>query len=423
MNPVCYTEFLMNETFSADFFIGNRKRLFDVIDGQPLIVLTAHGQLQRSADNTFAFQQDSSFWYLTGVEYADVIVVIEDGTSYAIIPSRGTVREAFDGAIDVKKLQQETGIDEVLDENAGWDRLSGQLKKVHTYATLAPNPPYFDAYGVYANPARAALADRIKGINSALETIDIRQDVARLRMVKQPLEIKALQTAIDITIDTMLEVMQPAVLANYTHEYQIDADLTRGFRYKGARGHAFDPIVAGGANATTLHNVANDAPLNVSDLVVLDVGAEYKHYCADITRTVSVGGKPSERQQAVHRAVLEMQEYAIGQIKAGILLKEYEKDIEQKMGEKLIELGLITENTHENVRTYYPHSTSHFLGIDPHDAGDYSMPLPEGAVITVEPGIYIPEEGIGVRIEDDVFVTENGCTVLSGKLPKALTLS
>lgn len=409
-------------TLPSDFFVQNRHRLYAGMESLDLIILTAHGQLQRSSDNVFSFQQDSSFWYLTGVEYADIIFARDGQGEFLIVPSRGAVREAFDGSIDARQLTAVSGIAEILDEEHGWKRLEASLKQTKRYATLAPPPPYFDTFGVYANPARATLAAKIAGIQDGLEVQDIRQDVARLRMIKQPAELALLQGAIDITIDTLLDVAQPEKLQSYTHEYQLDADITRGFRYRGAKGHGFDPIVAGGHNATTLHNVANASALGSGDLVVLDVGAEYGHYCADITRTYSLSGQPSGRQQAVHQAVLDVQEYAYGLLNPGIQLKQYEQDIERFMGEQLIGLGLITKNEHEEVRKYYPHSTSHFLGIDPHDAGDYQAPLAAGTVITVEPGIYIPEEGIGVRIEDDVLITADGIKVLTDRLPKALSL-
>ncbi|HSH55249.1 MAG TPA: Xaa-Pro aminopeptidase [Candidatus Limnocylindrales bacterium] len=411
----------MKGFFSSEFFMGNRQRLLGTVQAGLPIVLTAHGQLQRSSDGIFPFQQDSSFWYLTGIEYPDVIVVVDGTEGYAIVPERSASREAFDGVVDFDELKAISGLAEVMPAEAGWERLTRRLKQTKKYATLLPNPPYIEGHGVYSNPARAALGDTLKSLVPNLKVHDIRMDVARLRMIKQAPELQALRQAIDITIDTLLEVAQPDVLARYQAEYEVDADIGRGFRFRGARGHAFDPIVASGKNATILHNVSNTVPLKKGDLLVLDVGAEYQHYAADVTRTVAYG-EPSRRQQAVQTAVLAVQEHAIALVKPGILLKEYEQQVEKLMGEQLLKLGLIKEATKESIRRYYPHATSHFLGLDAHDAGDYSQPLPVGAVITVEPGIYIPEEGIGVRIEDDVLITETGCDVLSGRLSKALKL-
>jgi Xaa-Pro aminopeptidase len=256
---------------------------------------------------------------------------------------------------------------------------------------------------------------RLKAVKNELELLDLSPHVVRLRMVKQPVEVAAIQSAIDITIAAMKAATRPAVLKTYTYEYELEAALTHGFRKRGATGHAFEPIVASGNRACTLHNVANNGALAASDLVVLDVGAEVEHYAADITRTKSLS-LPSRRQQAVHAAVLDTQTFAKSLLKPDVLLREYEKEIEQYMGEKLRELGLIKTITHEAVRSFYPHATSHFLGLNVHDSGDYDRPLEPGMVLTVEPGIYISNEGIGVRIEDDVLVTQTGIKVLSDKL-------
>jgi Xaa-Pro aminopeptidase len=205
------------------------------------------------------------------------------------------------------------------------------------------------------------------------------------------------------------------LLSKYEYEYQLEADISRGFRTRGASGHAFEPIVAGGVRACTLHNVANNSALAANELIVLDVGAEVEHYAADITRTVNPGSS-SPRQLAVLDAVQDAQNYAAGLMKPGILLGDYEQRVEHYIGKKLQELGLIKAITSTAVRHYYPHASSHFMGLNVHDAGDYSQPLQPGMVLTVEPGIYITEEAIGVRIEDDVLITVDGARMLSNKL-------
>jgi Xaa-Pro aminopeptidase len=240
-----------------------------------------------------------------------------------------------------------------------------------------------------------------------------------MRMIKQPAELAAMQAAIDITISTIKEALRPAKLKKYAFEYEIEAELTRGFRRRGANGHSFEPIVAGGKRACTLHNVANDNPLAANELVIIDSGAEVEHYAADITRTINLG-TPSRRQRLVHAAVLEVQRFALGLLGPGVLLKEYEQQVHHFMGEKLRELGLIKTITHKNIRAFYPHGTSHFIGLNVHDAGDYDRPLEPGVVVSCEPGIYIPKEGIGVRIEDDILITKTGNKILSDKLPRDL---
>lgn len=406
--------------FSSDFFVGNRERLRQLFKGTAPIVVTANGLLQRGGDSTYPFQQDASFWYLTGISEPDIILVMDKAKEYLIVPARGATRVAFDGSVDDEALKRVSGIQTVYDDAEGWRQLSARLHRVKHVATLAPPPTYVEAHGMYTNPARAQLLTRLKEANDAVEQLDIAPHLAALRMIKQPEELAAIQAAIDITVDTIKEVTRPANLHKYAHEYEVEADISRGFRRRGASGHAFEPIVASGEHACTLHNVANDGALASDELLLLDIGADVASYASDITRTVSLG-KPSRRQQAVYDAVLEVQEFALGLLKPGALIKDNEQQIEQFMGEKLRELGLIKTISHDDVRQFFPHATSHFLGLNVHDIGDYTRPLEPGMVLTVEPGIYIPDEAIGIRIEDDVLITPDGYKILSDRLPRRLS--
>lgn len=409
----------MKSHFSSDFFIGNRQRLRELFMGTAPIIATANGLLQRGADSTYHFSQDANFWYLTGIDEPDVVLVMDRSKEYLIVPARSSSRQTFDGAVATDMLTKRSGIEEIYEGEEGWSQLAGRIKKVKHAAVLAAPPAYVEQYGMYTNPARTAVIERLKTYNNELELLDINTHLARLRMIKQPAELEALQEAIDITTATLREVSTSAKLRKYTHEYQIEAEISRGFRSRGAAGHAFEPIVASGERACTLHNVANQGELSADELAIMDIGAEVEHYAADITRTRALGSA-SRRQQAVHSAVLDVQAYALALLKPGTLLKEYEKHVEDYMGEKLRELGLIKTITHEEVRKYYPHATSHFLGLNVHDIGEYDRPLEAGVVLTCEPGIYIPEEAIGVRIEDDILITPRGNKILSKKLSRDL---
>jgi Xaa-Pro aminopeptidase len=409
----------MESRFTSEFFAGNRQRLRELFTGTAPIVVAANGLLQRGGDSTFAFAQDANFWYLTGIDEPDIVLVMDRDKEYLIVPKRSTSREAFDGAVTVEKLSRCSDIQTVYDDKAGWEQVANRLKKVKHVATLAVPPAYVEHYGLYANPARAALVQNLKNAKPDLELLDLSPHLIRLRMVKQPLELAAIRAAINITVSTMKESLRPAKLRKYTFEYQLEAELSRGFRRRGASGHAFEPVVASGPRACTLHNVANAGALSADELVVVDAGAEVEHYAADITRTVSLG-TPSRRQQAVHAAVLDVQRFALSLLKPGASLKDYEQQIEQYMGEKLRELGLIKTITHDAVRKFYPHATSHFLGLNVHDVGDYDRPLEPGVVLTVEPGIYIKREGLGVRVEDDVLITRGGIKILTDKLSRDL---
>jgi Xaa-Pro aminopeptidase len=406
--------------FTSEFFAANRKRLRDLFTGTAPIVLTGNGLLQRGGDSSYAFSQDASFWYLTGLNEPDITLVMDRNKEYLIVPERSANREAFDGKVNGDELSHRSSIQSVYSDKDGWTQLGGRLKKVKHVATLATSPPYVEHYGLYTNPSRAVLAARLKDCNPSLELLDLGPHLTRMRMIKQPEELAAIAAAIRITIASFKEATRLTRLAHYAYEYELEAAITGGFRKRGASGHAFEPIVAGGQRAVTLHNMSNNAALASDELIVVDIGAEVEHYAADITRTIGLK-TISRRQRAVHEAVQEIQRQAFDLLKPGVLLKDYEQQVEGLMGEKLRELGLIKSITHEAVRHYYPHATSHFLGLNVHDVGDYNRPLEPGIVMTVEPGIYIPEEGIGVRIEDDVLITPKGIKILSNKLSRELS--
>lgn len=410
----------MEPRFTSEFFVGNRQRLRELFTGTAPIVVTANGLLQRGGDSTYGFAQDANFWYLTGIDEPDVVLVMDRDKEYLVVPARSASRQAFDGAPNLETLARHSGIQTVYDDKEGWGQLESRLKKVKHVATLGTPAAYVEHYGMYTNPARAALVTRLKSAKGSLELLDLLPHLVRLRMIKQPAELAAIQAAINITIAGIKEATKPSKLRAYAYEYQIEAELSRSFRRRGASGHAFEPIVAGGLRACTLHNVSNSGTLAADELVLLDVGVEAGHYAADISRTVSLGA-PSRRQQAIHAAVLDVQQFAFGLLQPGVLLKDYEQQVEHYMGEKLRELGLIKTISHDNIREFYPHATSHFLGLNVHDVGDYDRPLEPGVVLAVEPGIYVPREGIGVRIEDDILITPKGIKILTGKLSRGLS--
>lgn len=404
----------MESFFSAEFFANNRANLKNMYGGLTPIVITANGLLQRSGDTTFPFRQDSSFWYLTGINEPDIVLIIDKLKEYLIVPQRDRVRTIFDGAVNPELLKQRSGIGTVLEGNDGWKQLITRLKQVHHVATLAPAAHYVSHYGMYTNPARAGLVERLKIINPDMELLNIAPHVTRLRMVKQSAEIAAIQAAVQTTVTTIKQVSKN--LEYYKYEYELEAEVTRGFRKQGAIGHAYEPVIAYGKNACTLHYVANNGKIGSKGLVLIDVGAEIEHYAADITRTYPIT-RATKRQRAVLKVTKEIQAFAFAQLGPGVTIKSYEQTIEKFAGEKLRELGLIKIINHDSVRQYYPHATSHYLGLDVHDAADYNRPLEQGMVLTVEPGVYIPQESIGVRIEDDVLITEKGIKVLSRHLP------
>jgi len=405
------------EIFDQEFFINNRKKLRSLFMGTAPIILSANGLLQQNSDNTYPFRQDSSFWYFTGINLPGLILVIDKDSEYLIAPKRSSFSEVADGVVDNFELTKISGIEKIFDEVIGWKKIANKLLRVKHVAVLPQAGAYIEDLGFYTNPAREALLNRIKSINQDVKLLDISGHISRLRSIKQGQEIKAITRAMEITENTFKVVKKK--IGSYDYEYQIEATILAEFRKENSI-PAYASIVASGINACTLHYNQNNSPINKKDLVLIDIGASVSNYAADITRTLVAGDGVSRRQQQVMNSVIEVQKYAISLIKPGIELKDYEAEIEVFMGEQLRSLGLINSVTPVNVRRYYSHSTSHFLGLDPHDAGDYNLPLETNMVLTIEPGIYIPEENIGIRIEDDFIVTEKGVVQLSHNLPPTL---
>ena len=405
----------MESNFRTEFFRANRERLKTLFAGTAPIVLTANGLLQRNNDTTYPFRQDSNFWYLTGINEPDIILVLDKGKEYLIVPGRSETRAAFDGAVTMDELSKRSAITQVLSEKEGWQLLKTRLKKVQHVATLAAPKSHIESLGIYTNPARRRLVAELKRHNAQLELLDLRPHLTKMRSIKQRPELAAIQQAIDLSVKAFSKVSRDH-FSKYSYEYEVEAALTNEFRKHNAN-HAYQPIVASGQHACTLHYITNDGALEATGMLLIDAGAEIENYAADITRSYCLK-KPSARQQAVYDAVLSVQHQAISLLKPGALLIDYEQAIEQFMGEKLRELGLIKTIDRSNVRHYYPHATSHFLGLDVHDVGDYQKPLEPGMVLTVEPGIYIPEEGLGIRIEDNILITDKSNKILSDKLPR-----
>lgn len=413
----------MESYFSSQFFASNRQNLRELFTGTAPIVITASVLLQKGGDNTYPFTQDASFWYLTGLDEPEVVLVMDKGDEYLILPPKEAHHEIFDGSINKQALSLRSGIKTIYDNEEGWTKLKARLKKVRHVATLANPQITPEVLGFYLNPARDALTTKLKAYNSELKFLDLGSHITRLRMIKGSAELKGITKAIDITAAAISDVTRSLRLNKNQRIYMLEAKLTYGMLKRGASGHAFTPVLASGKEACTLHiKPKPNKLLSKTELLLIDVGAEVEHYAADISRVVSLNNRVTKRQRAVYDAVLAVQDYAISLLKPGLILKNYEEKVEHFMGEKLRELNLIKSINSKNVKQFYPHLTSHSIGLNVHDVIEREKPLQAGVVLTVEPGIYIKEEGLGVRIEDDVLITPSGNKVLSSKLPKNLTL-
>lgn len=407
----------MKKRFSSNFFKNNRKKLRESFGGTAPIIITSNGLVQRTRDDdTYEFHQDSNFWYLTGLDEPNLVLVIDKDKDYLIGPELNERWRIFHGETDLEKYSQTSGVSETLPAQQGWQKLGKKLKKSRHVATIIPPKTFDERFLVYTNPAKRQLVRMMKSYNPDIKFVDISKQIAELRTIKQPEEIDAIQSAIDESMAVMKILGKK--IGKYGNEREVSAEIDYLFAKKGLS-PSFHQIVAGGKNAVVLHYKENNAPINPQEILLVDMGLIKNGYCSDLTRAVNPA--PSKRQLEVYDAVLQVQTFALKMLRPGLQLASYEAAVEHYMGEKLRELGLIRSIDTESVRKYYPHNTSHFLGIDVHDVGDFTEPLPQNAVLTVEPGIYIPEENIGIRIEDDVILTEQGNRVLSSRLSRELT--
>ncbi len=404
----------MASYFDKEFFVGNRARLRQLFAGTAPIVITANGLLQSSSEVALPFRQDSNFWYLCGINEPDLILVLDKDREYIILPERQPSRDMVEGSLNTKQFKAISGINSILDNKSGWKLLSARLKKAKHLANIPPPDPFVTHFGFYTNPARRVLNEKIKEINPDIKFLDLKMHFAKMRSVKQPAELLALQQAINITSSSLKQIKQN--LAKFSTEDDIKRELAQLFSKYGSDELTWPPVIASGKNACAIHYSSGSSKLSPKELVLIDVGAEVENYAADITRVYSLS-KPTKRQQQVYAAVKEIQDFASGLLKPAVIWKDYEKLVDDFTGEKLREMGLVKSITQKSVKAYYPHYASHFLGLDVHDWGNYQESLAENMVLTIEPGIYIPKEGIGVRLEDDFLITKNGAKNLSRAAP------
>lgn len=396
----------------ASFFSSNRQKLLCVVGSSP-VVMTAYTQLQRGNDAAFAFEQESNFWWLTGIESPDWQLIIDGSRkkSWLVAPEVDEVHQVFDGSLRPEEALAISGVDAILTRNEAEEMLA-ELARYHAVVFTLGDDPHAAHYDFSRNPAPDTLKRRLSRMFADVR--GLRQELSKLRARKQPEEIAAMERAIALTADAFSYVRER--LGDFRTEYEVEAEFSYYFRRHGALGHAYDPIVAAGGHACTLHYSANSGYLKKGTLLLLDVGARHHGYAADITRTYALG-RPTARQAAVHTAVAGVQRKIIELLGPGISVKEYHEQVDMLMKEALLSLGLMKGHDDEaNYRRYFPHSISHGLGIDVHDSLGGPIVFESGMVLTVEPGIYIPEEGIGVRIEDDILITDTGYRNLSGAL-------
>lgn len=405
-STICHTL-----SMDTSFFAGNRKRLIDELKGG-VVVLGAHTKVQGAADAAAAFRQEANFWWLTGIEAPDWWVIIDgfSSKSWLVRPEVEEAHQLFDGSLSVEQARARSGVQTVISEDEAKDVLR-KFARTHRLAYSLGDPSYAKYVDFTLNPAPKRLWKMLERIFVSVQ--DCRKELSRLRAIKQPAEIEAIQKAAKLTVEAFEHAKQRIATSKY--EYEVMAEMTYQFQRSGAD-HAFEPIVASGTNACTLHYVQNDSLLAKRQLLLIDAGATFGGYSGDVTRTFAVG-EPTKRQAAVHKAVQDTLVQIVSLLGPHLTLNEYSREVDGIMKEALIALGLIrNKDDDDGFRRYFPHAISHGLGVDVHDSLGGYRDFRSGMVITVEPGIYIPEEGIGVRIEDNIVITENGHRNITGSL-------
>lgn len=382
-----------------------------MLDGG-LLVISAYDAMQLSGDMAAPFLQEASFFWLTGITEPGWKLIVESSRRHTTLvrPQRSEIDIIFNGQSDDGEIKRVSGINQIISH----DEFEPTLRRLSQSHPMVRTIIDETQYDFTPNPAGRDLVATLRRIFSSVQ--DCSLAIHKLRAIKQPDEIKKMQRAIDLTAKAFGEVRQ--LLETQKSEAEVEAEFSYRFRRASAT-HAYAPIVASGRNACTLHYESNNAKINSRSMVLIDIGARVDGYSADITRTYCVN--PTTRQREVHAAVERAEKAIIDLIKPGLPVSEYALESDRIMKRALQSIGLLDDlNDETTFRKYFPHAISHGLGVDTHDSLGKPRTLEPGMVLTVEPGIYIPEEKIGVRIEDDILVTENGHRNLSKKLPTSL---
>jgi Xaa-Pro aminopeptidase len=397
---------------------ARRAKLRAAVDG-PIVLYGFTGS--EDASEVAVFFQEPNFYYLTGhSEPGAALVLIPDAPSgkahegpreILYLPARNLGQEKWEGP-KIGPADPDVAAKAGFESVKPLANLKGDLEKLaraySNFYTVVP-PQHEDGYPHFTESAaqiRAAIP------NATLK--DIAPDLSAMRQVKSAGELALLQKAVDLSVDSHLDAirqMRPGLF-----EYQVAARMKQIHEWGGCAREAYAPIVGTGFNSTVLHYSSLDAEIKDGDVVVIDVGGEYGGYAADITRTLPANGKFTPRQREIYEIVLGAQNAAIAAVKPGAKLFSGPESAMQVSSNYIKTHGKDREEN--SLGKYYIHGVSHHLGLDVHDPGDRDRPLEPGMVVTVEPGIYIPEENLGIRIEDDVLVTKDGNQILSARLPR-----
>ena len=401
-----------------NFFVNNRNKLGEIMKADSIAVFFAGRAPYKSADDMYAFTPNRNFYYLSGIEEEKVILMmwkLGDKLSECLfIEERDEVMAKWVGeTISVEQAESNSGIDDIRylkDFNGDL----GSLMNIYGIEDI-----YLDLERQEVDiPASKSqeFANTMLSKYPYVKINNVYKDIAKLRTIKCKEEVDIIRDAIDITYEGIKSIWKNAIPGMM--EYEIEAYFNFELSKRGIKEFAFDTIAASGKNATVLHYSSNNTKTQDNELMLLDLGAQYQLYNADISRTFPLNGKFTERQKQVYNIVLKANEEVMKAVKPGVTLMELQNLCKSILAEGCKSIGLIKEDS--ELSKYYFHGVSHPLGLDTHDVGSRGMKLEAGMIITDEPGLYIEEEGIGIRIEDDILVTENGYENLSQSIIKSV---
>lgn len=410
-------------------FVNNRQNLRKEVKENSVVVVNSNDVMPTNADGTHRFRQNSDLFYLTGVDQEESILVLcpefPDEKYREVLFLRETNEQIalWEGhKLTKEEARHATGVQTVLwrsDFNRIFHTMMVMGNVEHVY--LNTNDHYRADVEVESRDQKFIKWCREKYPLHKYERLA--PIMHRLRSIKSKVEIELMQKACDITamaFTRVLKFVKPGV-----KEYEIEAEYVHEFIRNGSRGFAYEPIIASGPNSCVLHYIVNDQVCKDGDVLLLDVGAEYANYNADLTRTIPVNGRFTKRQRDVYNAVLNVQKTAMTMLKPGVSYYEYHKEIQKFTEQELIGLKLIDKQDVKSQNPdkplfmkYFAHGTSHMLGLDVHDVGNMYGKMVPGMVWTVEPGIYIREENLGVRIENNVVITKTGNVDLMKNIPR-----
>jgi Xaa-Pro aminopeptidase len=407
-------------------FIENRERYKAHLLPKSIAFFNANDEMPRSADQNYPFHQHPDLFYLTGIDqeqtllvifpdaplpkYREILFLRKTNEHIAVWEGHKYTKEGARAASGIQTIMWTEDIPSVI------PMLMNHCMNV--YVNLNEN----DRFSSEVPYKELRFSNEMKAKYPAHFFHRSGPIMAQLRAIKSDFEIQVMQRAIDITekaFRRVLRFVKPGVM-----EYEIEAEITHEFIRKRATGHAYTPIIASGPNANVLHYIDNNQECKDGHVILLDFGAEYGNYAADLSRSIPVSGQFTERQRDVYNAVLRVMKQATAMLVPGNTIEKYHGEVGKIMEEELIGLGLLNRDEVKKqnpdmplYKKYFMHGTSHFLGLDVHDIGNRYEPMKAGMVFTCEPGIYIPEEGLGIRLENDILITSKEPVDLMANIP------